>query len=208
MSVNAEKFVWRKRRLNPSMKYVMLAIARNHDALTDECAPKLRDLCLDTSMSVSTVRRNIEALVELNLLEILDVGKCHTYRLIGFNINESKRINKPTDKTHAKAQINPESPESAGEMWNIFFDKIWSVYPRKVSKSNAQKAFAKLCPTQEMFNNIVHNINDRIIGEWSDINPKYIPHLATYLNGERWKDELEGDGKQNMEGDNEYLKGL
>lgn len=190
------------------MKYVLLSIAHNHDAITNECTPTLKNICSDTCMSISTVRRNIEALVEINLLEIVDVGKFHTYNLIGFNIHESKRLNKPTDKTLAKAQIDPEKPETAGEMWNIFFDKIWSAYPRKVGKSTAQKSFAKLCPTQEMFNDIVHNINDRIMGEWSEINPKYIPHLATYLNGERWKDELEGDGKQNMEGDNEYLKGL
>lgn len=211
MSVNAEKFVWRKRKLNPSMKYVMIALARHHDIRTGMCCPSMKDICADTCMSISTVRRNIEGLAQLDMIIVnrhVDAGHCFQYTFVGFNPRESKRINKPSKKTREKLEAEPEVPETAGEKWNKMFDTIWDLYPRKVSKANAQRAFSKLIPTEKTYVEICNNIRDRVIGEWSDKEAKYIPHLATYLNGKRWEDELEDDGKVSLEGDNEYLKGL
>lgn len=65
------------------------------------------------------------------------------------------------------------------------FDEFWTAYPRKIAKKDARKAFAKLKPKDI----------DKILAAldvqkkaWTD--PQFIPYPATWLNGERWDDDL------------------
>jgi hypothetical protein len=72
------------------------------------------------------------------------------------------------------------------------FDSFWSVYPRKVGKAQARKAWDKIKPTDDVVKQIAENIALRLKhGEWSDVNKTFIPHAATYLNNARWEDEVE-----------------
>ena len=69
------------------------------------------------------------------------------------------------------------------------FDGFWSVYPRKVGKSEARKMWAKKVKSEDTVKAIATNIEQRVLqGEWSDV--KFIPYPATYLGQERWEDEL------------------
>lgn len=76
------------------------------------------------------------------------------------------------------------------------FDSFWSVYPRKVGKAQARKAWDKLKPSDDIIKDIAENIALRMKhGEWSDVNKTFIPHAATYLNNARWEDEVEPSSK-------------
>lgn len=69
------------------------------------------------------------------------------------------------------------------------FEKFWEAYPRKVGKQNAYKAFLKLKVDSETLEKILFAINQQKSSEqWQD--ERYIPHPSTWLNGERWNDEL------------------
>lgn len=69
------------------------------------------------------------------------------------------------------------------------FDEFWSVYPRKSAKKSARAAWKKIKP--ELHTTLITDCLCRIEqGEW-DLNQKtYIPHPATYLNGEYWENEI------------------
>ena len=73
----------------------------------------------------------------------------------------------------------------------IDFEKFWANYPRKVSKPSASKAFvlaiAKGASLEEIMKGLDTFINSKSIKENTD--PAFIPHAATWLNNERWKDE-------------------
>lgn len=69
------------------------------------------------------------------------------------------------------------------------FDSFWDVYPRKVNKRDAQKAWASLNPTDELVERIVEDVKQRIKIDWASREKRYIPHPATYINGARWEDE-------------------
>ena len=78
----------------------------------------------------------------------------------------------------------------------IDFDLIWATYPRKAAKAFARKVWAKLNPTSELAQKILGAIQSwKESGVWED--QRYIPHLATWLNGERWEDELPAKKKEN-----------
>ena len=71
-----------------------------------------------------------------------------------------------------------------------FFNLFWSAYPRKVAKKAAEKAWDKLKLNQQLFDELMAGLmTAKNSKQWQD--PKYIPHPATWLNGERWKDEME-----------------
>lgn len=71
------------------------------------------------------------------------------------------------------------------------FDLFWKAYPRHVAKQNAIRAFAKLNPSEDLFQTILKDIEARKETDaWSKEGGQFIPHPATYLNGRRWEDEM------------------
>jgi len=69
------------------------------------------------------------------------------------------------------------------------FDEFWSAYPRKVAKAVARKAFAKLTEQQQL--DACKAIDDHI-AYWKakETELEFIPHASSWLNAERWEDEL------------------
>ena len=78
------------------------------------------------------------------------------------------------------------------------FDEFWSLYPRKIAKATARKAWAKLSAEQQL-------MAAKAIGThcnyWrtKETELEFIPHPATWLNQERWEDELVIEPKKQKE---------
>jgi hypothetical protein len=69
------------------------------------------------------------------------------------------------------------------------FDEFWALYPRKVAKAVARKAFARLTEQQQL--DACKALDDHIIyWDIKEIEIEFIPHPSTWLNQERWEDEL------------------
>lgn len=70
------------------------------------------------------------------------------------------------------------------------FDLFWSKYPRKVGKGQALKAWraaVKKCDAKVIIEGLDLHLDDLTAK-----SVEYQPHPATWLNGERWADEVEG----------------
>jgi hypothetical protein len=68
------------------------------------------------------------------------------------------------------------------------FETFWDAYPRKMSKKDARIAFARINPDHELFTRMLDAIaTQRVSRQWRE---GFIPYPATWLNGERWTDEL------------------
>jgi hypothetical protein len=71
------------------------------------------------------------------------------------------------------------------------FDDFWASYPKKTAKADAQRAWAKLNPSEALKSTIVSRVEEAKQSEqWQRDNGRYIPYPATYLNGRRWEDEI------------------
>lgn len=68
------------------------------------------------------------------------------------------------------------------------FDSFWKVYPRKVSKQAALKAW-KGAKADKLTEVIVADVERRCETEWKGQEVQFIPHPATYLHQRRWEDE-------------------
>lgn len=76
------------------------------------------------------------------------------------------------------------------------FDEFWKLYPRKVGKDKALKAWQRLQMTEALYDLIVSALAKHVVTPgWTKDNGQFIPHAATWLNGKRWEDEVEPAGK-------------
>ena len=74
------------------------------------------------------------------------------------------------------------------------FDSFWSAYPKKTAKGNAENAWKKIKPDEQLLEEILAAVAKQK-STWND--PKFIPHPATWLNGKRWLDGVDTtDGKK------------
>lgn len=70
------------------------------------------------------------------------------------------------------------------------FDRFWGAYPRKVSKTDARKAFAKLIPDAALVEAMIQALDwQKRLPEWTKDGGRFIPYPATWLNARRWEDE-------------------
>lgn len=78
------------------------------------------------------------------------------------------------------------------------FDKFWEVYPKKVAKMDARKAWEELSPDDDLVQKIISAVKrQRDWPQWRD--KQYIPYPATWLRGRRWEDTLDDDSRQPTE---------
>jgi hypothetical protein len=66
------------------------------------------------------------------------------------------------------------------------FDDWWRMYPKKVAKKAAERAWRNLTAKKR-----AAAFEDCVNREWPDT--RFVPNPATYLNGERWTDEQSGE---------------
>jgi hypothetical protein len=91
-------------------------------------------------------------------------------------------VRMPTARTATLRMIDGDAAQSS-------FDAFWSVYPRRVAKKAARLAWAKLTPALQAE---AMDALPKHVRQWKvrDTPMDKIPHPATWLNGERWEDEV------------------
>ena len=71
------------------------------------------------------------------------------------------------------------------------FKRFYTEYPKHAGHKPALDAWLKLNPSTELAETIIAHVERRKRGEWRDKDKKYIPMASTFLNQQRWTDELE-----------------
>ena len=76
-----------------------------------------------------------------------------------------------------------EEQRTKEEQTTSDFETFYSLYPRKISRTNAEKAWKKQkCVLSEVMPALQKQMK-----LWTD--PQFTPHPASWLNGRRWEDE-------------------
>jgi hypothetical protein len=78
------------------------------------------------------------------------------------------------------------------------FDEFWSLYPRKIAKATARKAWQRLTAEQQLMAAKAINAHCEY-WKTKETELEFIPHPATWLNQERWEDELVIEPKKQKE---------
>ncbi|MDQ7790317.1 MAG: DUF4373 domain-containing protein [Clostridia bacterium] len=95
----------------------------------------------------------------------------------------------------SKAKENPPSPPTKSQPFRSQkqrdqFDEFWHRYPRKKSKGQAERAWAKLNPDEQLHEAILDGLERaKTSADWVKDSGAFIPYPATWLNARGWEDE-------------------
>lgn len=103
----------------------------------------------------------------------------------------NKQSNNSNQETNKEEKVSKDTSKKKVELLDdreYWFEEFWKVYPRRVAKQTALKAFSKACKTEADYVAIMSGLRDALPG-LMEKDPTYIPHPATWLNQRRWEDE-------------------
>lgn len=194
--------------LKPATKIVLYWIADHHNEATGKCFPSHKRLAQLCEMTDRSIRTHIEFLINAGLItkhdNYRDNGSqtSNSYELHLMDTeNPRKNIPTPLENISDPPQknlltLNLGNNNLVNEQVNIelHFDRFYQMYPRKVGKGAAKKAFflaLKKSSAQKIIDAALE-YNKACAGK----DKKFIPHPSTWLNQERWDDEVEYDQGQ------------
>lgn len=88
------------------------------------------------------------------------------------------------------ARATPRSKAPSREALE-FFEQFWKIYPRRTHKKQARDAIMKLALTEVLKERILSAVHQQTDTIWASAPDEKIPHAATWLNNQRWEDEVE-----------------
>ena len=108
-------------------------------------------------------------------------------------LDKHKRNETKLNETFIKKESNKQKKDNApkGDEASVLFESFWAVYPKRVSRSSAVKAFNKIKPDEELLAVMISAVEKQKQSEqWRKDNGQFIPHPATWLNQRRWEDDI------------------
>ncbi|CAB4157493.1 hypothetical protein UFOVP679_26 [uncultured Caudovirales phage] len=203
----------------PTEKMVLLALAdaANDDGVTWLAVRSKRagksDLITKTSLSERAIQTSIKRLCERGLLHRCEKpGKGVIYSVLPPAADAPQQDMRPAPQARTPAADAPKPSVtvigSGSKEPSLVhppkiddrFDEFWKLYPRKIAKTPAHKAYLKALKETDhgtLVAGLIAQIGWGIFAE-----PKYSPHAATWLGAGRWSDERDGRGKGVVDGAN------
>jgi hypothetical protein len=104
----------------------------------------------------------------------------------------AKPVSEPGDCATDVARVSgkfslPKTKRSGGDRNQEWFPAFWKLYPRKVAKLAAEKAFKKHVTSEQVFQQVMRGLEAQMPKLTADLN--FCPYPATWLNKGHWTDE-------------------
>ena len=171
------------------------------------------NMAADLEMTDRAVRQHIKEMLGMKIIKEAGQRKCRYGYTVDYSINmtsishlESTRLTPephsplndiqdypcttftPTPEPRSdKPSLEPSLEPNISSDDDFQFDMLYDNYPRKIGKGAARKAF-KAALKKVSYDTLYAKVIDFYI-EAEGKDQKYIPHMATWLNQERWEDE-------------------
>ena len=188
--------------LKPATKIVLYWLADHHNGETGLCIPSQKRLAELCEMTDRSVRTHLDTLQALGLIKVIERKRengsqtSNEYKLL-FDVQNlptpMENISSPPVQIFPTHNLvnnnlgNITNTSSSDDEVDYYFGQLWSLYPRKVGKGQAKKAF-KTASKKKDFYDLLPKLME-YVQTLEGKDKQYIPHLATWLNGERWEDE-------------------
>lgn len=103
--------------------------------------------------------------------------------------NVTKRLHLVAEKVTSNKTVSVDNiNKTLLEGW---FQEFWNSYPRGEGKKPALKVWLKINPSEKEFSEIMAALDrNKKTEQWEKDKGRFIPYAATWLNQERWKDEI------------------
>lgn len=183
----------------------------------DVSASQLGDFC---SMKRENVTRTLNELVKMNVItkrpgtygSVIGLQKDHKKWAfssvkptqacqLDTSVESTQGVSNPTvasvkptqvdsvKSTHTKDNLPKDNQQKTCANASAFA-RFWSAYPKKKSKGQAEKAFSKIKPSEQLLDAMVAAVERAKTSEdWRKDGGRFIPYPATWLNAKGWEDE-------------------
>lgn len=196
---------------NPTAKVILIALSTYSNA-EGECFPSQQRLADDTLLNVRTVVRGIYWLEGNGFIRVTRRhNKPNFYAITSMEEDMTNEIVKKNPARHDN--LSPEvvsnitkldiassskaittSHDTLAHPNNTpVFQAFWQAYPRRIGKGAARTAFKKALKFSTAEEIIQGAIAYASHCEEMGTEKQYVPHPSTWLNGERWEDDLESE---------------
>jgi DNA-binding transcriptional ArsR family regulator len=184
----------------PTTKLVLLKLADNAND-DGYCWPSQSTIARHTGLNRSTVNRHIKKLADAGLVEVIPRSKDgvslpNHYQLHiewgsckekGVGAESHRGGRRESQGVVAEEHTEPSVESSKGT--NGAFERFWKAYPVKRNKKKAKDAWQRKC-LNDKADELIADVETRTKKDPQWLKG-YIPHATTYINGERWEDEIE-----------------
>lgn len=167
----------------------LLAVAAENDGMI----PPIEDLKHVLNSRLDHLLAGVERLISVGLIDGKDSGyEPHNWSKFQYKSDTStERVQKHRAKGNVSEtppdteQIQKQKVAPKGALAIPGFDEFWSIYPEKVGKGAARKAFP-LALSKAPLETLIAGVHRYIANKPADRN---YCHPATWLNEERWDDQ-------------------
>ena len=190
----------------------LIDLSKNNTSLKTILVQKL------DNPSLKTRREVVQKLDNPSLKTRHSITNNNTNNISKNNINahfQNEQVGTDQKTKNKTSNSKKEADKKLIELFNEF----WTSYPKKVSKKKALEIWLKkIKPSDELFKVIMQSLKQYKQSEqWQKDGGKYIPYPTTWLNGERWNDEIKttdqspqdkqdtGEGKPHVKNSNKRL---
>ena len=169
-------------------------------------APAIKERCNSSEITIMKIRTALERFEKLDFLTVSLTGKSTksgklitivNWRLYQSNEEEDNRQNnkeitdrQPTDNRHIKEE--GKEYKELKEDKEKGFERFWELYPSKRKKPVARIAWMNMRVHSEEQYALINSAVERYkkTNQWQEENGRYIPDPDTFLQDERWTDEI------------------
>ncbi len=173
-------------------------------------APAIKERCNSSEITIMKIRTALERFEKLDFLTVSLTGKSTksgklitivNWRLYQSNEEEDSRQNnrqnnkeitdrQPTDNRHIKEE--GKEYKELKEDKEKGFERFWELYPSKRKKPVARIAWMNMRVHSEGQYALINAAVERYkkTNQWQEENGRYIPDPDTFLQDERWTDEI------------------
>jgi len=110
---------------------------------------------------------------------------------------EAEKVTATPDGDKLLEKSGPRSPFKSKRQEQLF-DEFWAQYPKKRSKGQAERAWVKIKPDEQLFKAILDGLERaKTSVEWQKDGGQYIPYPSTWLNAKGWEDEYKTTAEVN-----------
>lgn len=89
------------------------------------------------------------------------------------------------------AKVKGSKVKESKESNVLFFEKFWNEYPRHENKKKALDSFTRIKVDEQLLEKMLATLKEqKQSDQWLAGGGKFIPHPTTWLNQERWNDEV------------------
>jgi hypothetical protein len=132
----------------------------------------------------------VKELLEYNLKRY-SISIPYEYNMDIVSISDSDTNASANAITRSKSSASKGGPGGKAKDIQKNFEIFWQAYPKKRNKGQAEKAFKKAAPDEQLMAEILTAIERaKKSAQWLKDNGQFIPYPATWLNARGWEDEF------------------